>query len=1113
MTTVEDLKQRARTGDLQALHELRERGFFRDRTAPASYPVSHAQRRLWIVDQMVGGFGAYNIPVALELTGSLDPAALRGALMAVMRRHESLRTTFAAVDGPLNGAVRQFVHDDMDLPWTEADLCGDPDAERQARLIAAEHAARPFDLARGPLLRAGLVRLTPDRHLFLFNIHHIVSDLVSLSVLVREVSACYAAGKASVPPALEPLPIQYKDFAIWQNGLLAGPEAERHRAYWLDRLAGPLPPLELPADFVRPPLKTYACDVCRVRIDADLTKRLQQVGLRHGMTLFMVLIATVKLLLHRYTGQEDIVVGFPLAGRDHPELAGQVGCFVNTVALRDRLDGDDSFAGLLGRVRQTMLEAYEHQVYPFDRLVEELDLPRDMSRSPVFDVTVSLANAEPAALRFGDVTISPYEDGFAAAKADLSFDFYEDTDGLQLAIAYCTDLFGAERIRRMAGHYMRLIAHAADHPEQSVGSMPLMTPEEEHGILAGFNRTERPLPEGEIVVDLIERQAGSMPEAIAVSDGSRQLSYAELDIRANRLARVLRDFGVGQETMVGVYLEPTAEVAISLLGILKAGGVYLPLDPANPQHRLAVMLDDARPPVILTTSALADRLPVMTGCWLMVWDDDLVEAMAAQTDDAPPHELGPDHAAYAIFTSGSTGQAKAAVLPHRGLVNVALEQKFLFKPGPGDRVLQFSALGFDASVFEMVMALANGATLCFGDRERLLPGAALLATLKHEAISIVTLPPSSLAALPDADLPKLRTITVAGEACSAELVRRWAPGREFFNLYGPTEATIWASAARCEPDGRPPTLGRPIGNTRIYILDRRLQPVPSGIPGELCIAGAGLALRYLNRPDLTQARFVPDPFDPIPGARIYRTGDLARWLPDGTVEFLGRIDHQVKLRGFRIEPGEIEVVLAQHPGVRDAVVLAHESVPGQRRLVGYATPRYAESPPGADDLRRFLRDRLPDYMVPARIVLLDEMPLTPNKKIDRKALADPDDTRPDLKAAFVAPRDDLEHVLARWFAEVLRVEEVGVADNFFDLGGDSLMATRIVSQLHEAFRTEVTIPQLFRAAAVGALAELVRAGSPAGRADKIAAALRRLQGMSAEEKRELLSRKSAGSNR
>jgi amino acid adenylation domain-containing protein len=1105
MTTVEDLKQRARTGDLQALQELRERGFFKDRAVPDSYPVSHAQRRLWIVDQMVGGFGAYNIPIALELAGALDPAALRDALQAVMRRHESLRTTFAAIDG----AVRQFIHEDMDLPWTVSDLCGNPNAERQARRIAAEHAARPFDLARGPLLRAGLVRLAPDRHLFLFNIHHIVSDLVSLGVLIQDLSAAYEACAAGRPPALERLPIQYKDFAVWQNRLITGTEAERHRAYWLDRLAGPLPPLELPADFVRPPLKTYACDVCRVQIDAALTERLQKVGLRHGMTLFMVLIATVKLLLYRYTGQEDIVVGFPLAGRDHPELAGQIGCFVNTVALRDRLDGDEPFTAMLGRVRRTMLEAYEHQVYPFDRLVEELDLPRDMSRSPVFDVTVSLANAEQAALRFGDVTISPYDDGFAAAKVDLSFDFFENPDGLELAIAHCTDLFSAERMRRMAGHYLRLTAHAIGHPEQSIGRMPLMTSEEEHRVLVGFNRTDRPLPGGETVVDLIERQAGLMPEAIAISHGDRQLSYVELNRQANRLARVLKDYGIGPETMVGLYLEPSAEVAISLLGILKAGGVYLPLDPANPHHRLAAMLDDARPPVILTQSALADRLPVMTGCWLLLWDDELVEAMAGQTDDAPPREAGPDHAAYAIFTSGSTGQAKAAVLPHRGLVNVAREQALLFGPGPGDRVLQFAALGFDASVFEMVMALSSGATLCLGDREQLLPGAALLATLERYEISIVTLPPSSLAALPEAALPKLRTITVAGEACPAELVRRWAPGRAFFNLYGPTEATIWASAARCEPDGRPPTLGRPIGNTRLYVLDRHSQPVPIGIPGELCIAGVGLARHYLNRPDLTQARFVADPFDPTPGARLYRTGDLARWLPDGTVEFLGRIDHQVKLRGYRIEPGEIETVLAHHPGVRDAVVLARETEPGQQRLVAYATPRSPDGPPGADDLRRFLRDRLPDYMVPARIVLLDEMPLTPNKKIDRKALVDPDDARPDLKSAFVAPRDDLEHVLARWFAEVLRVEKVGIADNFFDLGGDSLMATRIVSQLHDAFRAEVTIPQLFRAATVGALAELVRAALPAGKADKIAIALRRLQGMSAEEKQELLRKRAA----
>jgi amino acid adenylation domain-containing protein len=1102
MSAFEDLKQRARAGDLQALQELRERGFFKDQKVPDGYPVSHAQRRLWVVDQMVGEAGAYNIPITLALTGNLDRAALRRALQTVIERHESLRTSFVASDGRL----RQIIHETMELPWSEVDLRGRPDNEREARRIAAEHAHRRFDLARGPLLRAGLVDLARDRHLLLFNIHHIVSDVVSLGVLVRELSICYAACAAQTPPALEPLPIQYKDFAAWQNRRLAGAAAERHRQYWLQKLSSPLPTLDLPADFVRPPLKTYACDVCRVAFDADLAGRLRQIGLGHGMTLFMVLVATVKLLLYRYTGQADIIVGIPLAGRDHPDLAGQIGCFVNTVALRDRFEDGDSFASALDGVRQTMLDAYEHQVYPFDRLVEELDLPRDMSRSPVFDVTVSLTNAELPALRFGEMTVSPYDDGFAAAKVDLSFDFAETEGGdLQLAIAYCTDLFRAERIERMAEHYRHLVGHTLAHPQRSIACLPLMTPAEERRILFGFSGTERTLPPDETVVDLIERQARLAPAGIALKCGEYRLDYGEINRQANQLARLIRSYGIGPENRVGVFLEPSIEFVVGVLAILKAGGVYLPLDPANPPQRLAGMLEDARPPLILTDTALADRLPVMPECWVLIWDEGLAAAVAAQPNDDPRRAAGQDHAAYVIFTSGSTGRPKAAVLLHRGLVNVAREQALMFDPGPGDRVLQFAAPGFDASLFEMVMALASGATLCLADRDQLLPGSALLATLEHEEISIVTVPPSALAAMPEAALPKLRIVAAAGEACSAELVRRWAPGRAFFNLYGPTEATIWASAARCHPDGGPPTLGRPIGNTRFYVLDRHLQPVPVGVPGELCIAGAGLARHYLNS-DLTAERFVAHPFDDRPGARLYRTGDRVRWRADGSVEYLGRIDQQIKLRGYRIEPGEIEAVLAEHPGVRDVVVLARDSGAAQR-LVAYITLRAPGGTPAGDDLRRFLRERLPDYMVPARIVLVDEMPLTPSKKIDRQALPDPDTARPDLKTAFAAPRDALDGVLAKWFADALGIERVGIADNFFDLGGDSLTATRIASQVHDAFRAELTIPELFRAATVAALAELVRAALPAGEAEKIADVLRRVQGMSAAEKRELLGRR------
>jgi amino acid adenylation domain-containing protein len=1105
VTTLDELKHRARSGDVQALQELRDRGFFRgNKPRPEGDPVSHAQRRLWIVDQMVEGFGAYNLPVALQLEGTLDVDALRAGFKAIIRRHESLRTTF----GTIQGEVRQFVHEELATPWYQIDLSDDPHREVSARQLAAHHASEPFNLAKGPLLRAALVRLAIDRHLFLFNIHHIVSDLVSLGVLVRELSCFYDAFASGREAELPPLAVQYRDFAAWQNRLIGGEEAARHCAYWHRQLAGPLPPLELPIEFARPQLKTYRGSVGRAVLDPGLTDRLRQLGLRHGMTLFMALTASVKVLLHRYTGQDEIIVGSPLAGRDHPDLADQIGCFVNTVVLRDRLGPDDPFSQVLRRVRQTMLEAYEHQVYPFDKLVEELDLPRDMRRSPVFDVSVSLMNTEPEELRFGDVRITAYDDEFASSKVDLSFDFCETGDGLELAIAYCRDLFRAERIRSLADHFVRLTAAAVEDPDRPIGFLPLLFPEEQHRILVELNRTGRPVPHDKTFVDLFEQHAEEMPHAVAVTFEGRELTYQELNRRANQLGHLLKQYGVGAEVMVGSFMEPSDDVVVGVLGILKAGGVYVPLDPANPFNRLAGMLEDSGPPVVLTQESLADRLPAMLGS-LVLCLDEARGSIASQSEDNLSRQAGPENAAYVIYTSGSTGRPKGTVLLHRGLLNVITEQARLFNPGHGDRVLQFASLGFDASVFEMVMGLGSGAILFLSPREQLQPGPALLATLKDGAITILTIPPSALAVLDETELPELRVITVAGEACPTDLFRRWAPGRAFFNLYGPTETTIWATQVHCDPDDRVPTIGRPISNTRVYILDQQRQPVPLGVAGELCIAGIGLARHYLHRPDLTAARFVPDPFDNAPGSRLYLTGDRARYLPDGSIQFLGRIDHQVKLRGYRIEPGEIEAALGQHPLVREAVVLAREGESGSQQLVAYVRFRDATPPPDARRLRQFLQERLPEYMVPAIFIALDEIPMSASRKVDRGALPAPDGAAPNSLPDFVEPRDDLEWVLSAFFAEVLRAQRVGIDDNFFDLGGDSLLATQILSRLTDTLSTPISIPQLFRAGTIRSLTAVVRDASPNGRADRIAIAVRRVQSMSAQDKQELLERKLA----
>ena len=1095
-----ELKRRARAGDAEALQELRDCGFFRNkRAAHEGYAVSYSQRRLWVVDQMVDGFGAYNLPTAMYLTGELQVAVLREAMQAVVRRHESLRTTFAQI----RGEIRQFVHDQIDFQLREIDLADDPESEQRASEIAARHAADKFDLLKGPLFRAALLRLAPCRHLFLFNIHHVISDVVSLGNLVRDVSVFYEALSRSSEPALPPLRIQYKDFAAWQNKLLSGEEGQRHREYWLRQLCGQLAVLNLPVDFPRPPLKTYVAGVWHRVMDAALTARLNQLGRKHEATLFMVLTALVKVLLQRYTGQEEIVTSCPVAGRQHPDLADQVGFYVNPVILRDRLSPNESFTTVLGRIRQTILEAYEHQVYPFDHLLEELDVSRDTSRAPLADVSINFMNKGQRELRLGQVQVTPYDDKFYSSKVDLAFDVSESSTGLELAITYCLALFREGKIARLAEHLVHLAESVLADPQRSIGQLELLSAAEGQQLLVEFNDNAAPFSADKTIIDLFEELAANVPDATAVRFGDRQFSYRELNQRANEFAHHLQQAGVGPEALVGVFLERSVDLVVAFVGILKAGGVYVPLDPVNPIERLEGMLQDSQVIVIVTQTSLVDRLPITPGRYVFCVDEE-VEQISSQPDDNLPRQAAPDSAAYVIYTSGSTGKPKGTVLLHRGLLNIRQEQGRLFQPLVGDRVLQFAAIGFDASIFEMVMALGSGSTLCLGTRDQLLPGTALLRFLADEEISIVTLPPSALAVMKEAELPNLRVITVAGEVCPVDVVTRWAKGRCFFNLYGPTETTIWATHVRCEPDGQVPTIGKPIANTRVYLVDRQLQPVPLGVPGELCIAGVGLAREYLQRPELTAEQFVPNPFS---DGRLYRTGDLARYLVDGTIQFLGRVDHQVKVRGYRIELGEIEAVLHRHAQIREAVVLAREDEADTKRLVAYVVPSNPSAPLEPATLKDDLRRKLPEYMVPAVFVVMDEIPLTPNNKVDRQRLPPPDGSRTDGQTQYVAPRDDLEHVLVQCIQEVLQVERVGVYDNFFDLGGDSLLATQIVSRVHESFHVELSIPQIFLAVDVASIAGLVRGAIPEGQADKIARTIRRLAEMSEEEKRVLLERK------
>ncbi len=1028
-------------------------------------PLSFAQQRLWFLDQLEPGSAAYNMPTALRLRGRLNVRAMQAALSGVARRHEVLRTVFATE----GGEPVQWIAAPALVPLPFIDLAGLPNAVRESELrrLARAEASRPFNLARGPLLRATLLGLGGEEHALLFTLHHIISDGWSTGVLVREVSEFYTAEMQGRAPVLPELPVQYADYAAWQRAWLRGEVLEAQLAYWRERLADAPPVLELPTDRPRPRVASERAGSQPVRLSSETSHALRALGRAEGVTLFMTLLSAWQLLLARYSGQDDLVVGTPIAGRTRLETEPLIGFFANTLVLRTDLSGNLSFQELLGRVREATLGAYQHQDLPFEKLVEELAPERSLSHTPLFQVLFAMQNAERSALELGGLEVERLGTGDGGAKFDLSLTLGERGEGLRGSLAYRAELWEGRTMERLAGHLGALLEAAVARPGRPVGELPLLGAAERAQVLEEWNETARDFPAG-CIHELFAAQAARTPDAPAMLFADQTLTYGELERRATRLANHLRARGVGPETRVGICLERSPELVVALLSVLKAGGAYVPLDPAYPSERLRFMLRDSAAPLLLaeTRTAAAFAGP---GAEILLLDVDR-EHFAAESEVAPRCGVLPENLAYVIYTSGSTGTPKGVLVPHRGLCNVAAAQARRLGLGAGDRVLQFASASFDASFAEMVMALANGGTLCLGTREELAPGPDLVGLLRAQGVTVVTLPPSALAELPPADLPALRILAVAGEACPAELVDRWAPGRAFLNLYGPTEATIWSTMAVCVPGGGRPAIGQPIDNTRAYVLDARLEPAPVGVPGELCVGGSGVARGYGGRPDLTAERFVPDGLSGDAGARLYRTGDRVRWLATGQLEYLGRTDFQVKVRGYRIEPGEIETVLGRHPAVREAVVLAREDAPGERRLVAYVGA--AEAVPAAE-LRAHLRESLPEYMVPSALVVLEALPISPNGKVDRRALPAPEPGGGE--AEYEAPRSVTEELLAEIWAEVLRAERVGIRDSFFELGGHSLLATRVVSRVREAFGVELPLRALFEAPTVAGLAERVDA--------------------------------------
>jgi amino acid adenylation domain-containing protein len=1046
-----------------------------ERTGPL--PLSFAQQRLWFLEQLGGGGAAYHVPTRMRLGGELDPAALVRALDHIVARHEALRTTFGEVDG--HPVQRIAPADESAFRLLDHDLREHPDAEGELRRLVAEEAGAPFDLERGPLIRGRLIRLAADDHALLVTMHHVVSDGWSMGVLTRELSALYGAFRRGEADPLPALPIQYADYAAWQRRWVDGEVLQAQAAYWTETLAGVPELLELPTDRARPARQDFAGASMGVVLDEERVAGLKALSRRGGTTLFMTLLAGWSAVLGRLAGRDDVVVGTPTANRGRSEIEGLIGFFVNTLALRVDLSGSPSVSRLLERVKERALGAQRHQDIPFEQVVELAHPARSLAHSPLVQVMFAWQNAPEGTPELPGLTLAPVgRSAGGTSRFDLSLTLYEDGGRIRGAVEYATALFDGATVGRSLSYLRRVLEAMAADEHRSVEALPLLPEAERRLLVEEWNATDAEYAADACVHELFEARAARAPDASAVVFGEMSLSYGELNARANRLARYLHERGVGPDARVAICAERGVEMIVGLLAILKAGGAYVPLDPAYPVDRLRYMLADAAPVALLTHAAAAGLLDGIDVPVVDLANDSPEWSGHPETDvGGRGAGLTSAHPAYVIYTSGSTGLPKGVVVEHRGVCNLVAAQSRDIPVDPGSRVLQFASFSFDACVFEVVMALCKGASLHLPPRGVVLAGEALVRAIEEGEITHVTLPPAVLATLPDgAELGTVRTMVLAGDVVTEGVVKRWAPGRRLLNAYGPTETTVWATVQECRSGGAGnPAIGRPIANTRVYVVDRRGEPAPTGVAGELCIGGAGVARGYLGRPQLTAERFVPDAFSQEPGARLYRTGDLGRWLADGTLEFLGRADFQVKVRGFRIEPGEIEARLLEHPSVREAAVLAREDAPGDRRLVAYHVGDAVD----AEALRAHLSASLPEYMVPAAYVRLDALPLTANGKLDRRALPAPEGDAY-ASRAYEPPVGEVEVALAEIWSDVLGVERVGRWDDFFELGGHSLRAVQVVSRIRQLLGVEVALGDLF---VRPVLAELARGMEEAGRAE------------------------------
>jgi amino acid adenylation domain-containing protein len=1051
-------------------------------------PLSFAQQRLWFIDQLEPGNAVYNCPAAVRLEGRLRLDVLEKVVNEIVRRHEALRTRFEVEAGEPIQVIDEW--EPRSLEVEDLTVLGREQREAEVRRIAREEARAGFDLSRGPLLRVKVLKLAEEEHALFYTMHHIVSDGWSVGVLIREVCALYEAFSEGKPSPLEELEIQYADYAVWQRERLAGEGLEREVGYWKERLKDAAV-MELPTDHPRPAGPSYRGGRERVEIGPELSEGLKRLSQREGATLFMTLMAAFKVVLMRYSGEEDVSVGTVIANRGRREVEGLIGFFVNTLVMRTDLGGNPSFRELIGREREVCLGAYARQEAPFEKLVEEINPERDLSRNPLFQVMMVLQNAGREELEMSGLKVRGIGDETVAAKFDLTLTLTEGGGGIAGSLEYSLDLYEGETIRRMTGHYERVLNEVVRDVEQRIGEIELMSEAERRQIVEEWNETGREYGEGRLVHEVIAEQARRNGEAIAVKSERGELSYGELDRRTARLARYLGNKGIGPEDVVGISTDRSAEMVIAMLGVLKSGAAYLPIEGSYPEERVRYMLEDAKVKALLTQGEAGKR-----------WSDNRVtpqvidlesdwEQIIEGREDGPNLKVDGDNLAYVIYTSGSTGRPKGVMVRHGGLVNYLKWASEAYRIEEGEGAPVNSSAGFDLTVTSLYGPLVSGKKVDLLDEEEGIEGLAKALSREGE-YSLVKITPAHLDILAqqmeDVEMEgRARVLVIGGEELRAVRLRHWherARGTRLINEYGPTEAVVGCCVY--EVDGTEGVreavpIGKPIANAQIYILDEELRPVPIGVRGEIYISGAGLARGYLGKPELTADRFIPNQFGRVGGELLYRTGDVGRYLSDGNIEFMGRVDEQVKVRGYRIELGEIEAALNEHQGVEQSVVVARENERGDKRLIAYVV---GEAMAATAELKKHVRMRLPEYMIPDVIMALEKMPVTANGKVDRKRLPSAKGADRHAEREYVGARTPVEEMVANIFEDVLRGDRVGVHDNFFEIGGYSLLATQVVSRARKMLGVEIGVKRIFETPTVEGLAQLIENAIKTGEKDE-----------------------------